>query len=546
MIMRICCLAVFAMPWLMATLTGAERDVSVRDFGAVPDGKNDCLDPIQKAIDTIANAGGGIVRFPKSEQPYIVGGTIQIRSSKVALAGDGATIKLADGAANGTSNERSTGGQVHVIRVTGQPNRPIENVNIQGLTIDANIYRQRDYYNPRAIVVEYADHVRVMGVQIVHAFVGLDFGAGCRHCEARDCVVEDWTEDAFDASGDADKGSGVITTNVQFVNCHARNAPNSTGNAWEIEDGVRHIRVVDCSVSDVPRGNAFGIRNHWTAGPVDVSRDIELRRVKITNVGGKYGIYSHSAPHDRFPTNRLTDVRLVDVVCSAPVLFYGPLERVEISGGSFGAIHLGYDYGEKNRPEPGNRQPLANTHVRVRNTKAKHLNINAQAGTFTLHNMLVDARGVEHGIRIEGGAQVQMNACTVTGAVEAGIALRAKAAPELVNCIVWGNGTSFRLDNASPTVSHSCIQAGVPPTTTDGGGNFNIDPRFAGGPRGDFYLSQPQSGQKSRSSCIDAGSELAAFLALDEFTTRSDQVADTGRVDVGFHYPREPFGGKRQ
>ncbi|GIT31842.1 MAG: hypothetical protein Ct9H300mP1_38880 [Planctomycetaceae bacterium] len=28
-------------------------------------------------------------------------------------------------------------------------------VEIRGLTVDANIYRQDDYYNPRAIVVEH-------------------------------------------------------------------------------------------------------------------------------------------------------------------------------------------------------------------------------------------------------------------------------------------------------------------------------------------------------------------------------------------------------
>ena len=278
-----------------------------------------------------------------------------------------------------------------MIRVAGERNRQIKNAGINGLTVDANIYQQKGYYNPRAIFVEHTNHVLVKNVKIVRTFVGLDFDAGSSNCEARDCVIEDWTEDAFDVSGDADKGFGAITTYVRFVNCHARGDPNSTGSAWEIEEGVRHVRIVDCSVSDVPRGNAFGIRNYWTDGPVDVSRDIELRRVRITNVGDKYGIYSHSAPRDRFPKNRLADVRLYDVVCSAPFLFYGPLENVEIVGGKFGAIHLGWDYGAKDRPEPEDPRPLEDTNVRISNTQARHININAQAGTFTLNNVLVDA-----------------------------------------------------------------------------------------------------------------------------------------------------------
>jgi hypothetical protein len=531
-----------------ATDQRAQRHVRAADFGAVADGKTDCLKPIQQAIDAVS-ADGGVVRFPKSDQPYLVSGTIVVRSSHVELSGSGATIKLADGAANGTSSDRTTESQVHVIRVTGERNRQVKDVSIKGLTIDANIYGQNDYYNPRAIVVEHADGVLMKDVKIVRTFVGLDFGAGSSNCEAHDCVIEDWTEDAFDASGDADKGSGAITTNIRFVNCHARGAPNSTGNAWEIEDGVRHVRVVDCSVSDVPRGNAFGIRNHWTAGPVDVSRDIELRRVTITNVGGKYGIYNHSAPRDRFPTNRLTDVRLVDVICPAPILFYGPLERVEIAGGRFGVIHLGYEYGEKNRPEPGKPQPLDNTTVRISNTQARHININAQAGTFTLDNVLVDAGGetpLDHAIKIAGGSEVRITGCTVTGASKAELALRQRASPRIVNSILWGNHQSFLLESAKPSLQHCCIQGGTPAEVSDKGGNFNKDPLFTRDPNGGFYLSHTDSGQQTNSPCVDAGSEPAAFRGLDEFTTRTDQTRDTGTVDVGFHYAPKREGERRE
>lgn len=517
------------------------REVRVTDMGAVADGKTDCLKAIQAAIDVVSKHGG-VVRFPKSDKPYLVSGTILVRSSDVELSGSGATIKLADGAAKGTSKQRTTESQVHVIRVTGERNRHVRDVRITGLAVDANIHAQRDYYNPRAIVVEHADRVRVKGVKIVRAFVGLDFGAGSTDCEARDCVIEDWTEDAFDASGDADKGSKALTTHIRFVNCHARGAPRSTGNAWEIEDGVRHVRVIDCTVSDVPRGNAFGIRNHWKAGPVDVSRDIELRRVTITKVGGKYGIYSHSAPRKRFPTNRLTDVRLIDVVCPAPLLFYGPLENVEITGGVFGTIHLGYEYGQKNRREPGKPQPLENTTVRIRNARVRHINIHAGTGNFELQNLLVDAGGdapLDYAIEITGGSEVRVVGCTVTGAAKAGLALRQRAKPRIVNSILWGNPQPFLLESSARlSLRHCCIQGGIPEGSVDRGGNFSKDPRFAKGPGGGFYLSHADSGQPRNSPCVDAGSELAAFQGLDERTTRTDQVRDTKTVDIGFHYPR--------
>jgi hypothetical protein len=53
---------------------------------------------------------------------------------------------------------------------------------------------------------------------------------------------------------------------------------------------------------------------------------------------------------------------------------------------------------------------------------------------------------------------------------------------------------------------------------------------------GDFYLSQKAAGQTVDSPCVDAGSDLAANLDMDKFTTRTDKVGDTGIIDMGFHY----------
>ena len=38
---------------------------------------------------------------------------------------------------------------------------------------------------------------------------------------------------------------------------------------------------------------------------------------------------------------------------------------------------------------------------------------------------------------------------------------------------------------------------------------------------------------------MDAGSDTAANLGLDQQTTRTDLVADTGIVDIGYHYPSD-------
>jgi len=52
----------------------------------------------------------------------------------------------------------------------------------------------------------------------------------------------------------------------------------------------------------------------------------------------------------------------------------------------------------------------------------------------------------------------------------------------------------------------------------------------------DYHLSQMAAGQAENSPCVDAGSDLAVKLGMDRFTTRTDKAADSGIVDMGFHY----------
>jgi len=70
-----------------------------------------------------------------------------------------------------------------------------------------------------------------------------------------------------------------------------------------------------------------------------------------------------------------------------------------------------------------------------------------------------------------------------------------------------------------------------------GKGNIDGDPLFTTGPFGDYYLSQTNSGQSSNSLCVDAGSDSAGLMGLIGYTTRTDEAADAGIVDMGYHYP---------
>jgi nitrous oxidase accessory protein NosD len=55
---------------------------------------------------------------------------------------------------------------------------------------------------------------------------------------------------------------------------------------------------------------------------------------------------------------------------------------------------------------------------------------------------------------------------------------------------------------------------------------------------GTYYLSQRAAGQGDQSPCVDAGSDTAAKLGLQDKTTRTDKVGDAGKVDLGYHYSK--------
>ncbi|MBN2208038.1 MAG: DUF1565 domain-containing protein [Candidatus Coatesbacteria bacterium] len=93
--------------------------------------------------------------------------------------------------------------------------------------------------------------------------------------------------------------------------------------------------------------------------------------------------------------------------------------------------------------------------------------------------------------------------------------------PIIIDCIIWGNGDD--LFNCGGT--YCCIEDG-----DEGEGNIHSNPMFVPGPLGDYYL-HPDS------SCVDAGSRTADEAGLAGRTTQTDWKPDTGRVDIGFHYP---------
>jgi hypothetical protein len=183
--------------------------------------------------------------------------------------------------------------------------------------------------------------------------------------------------------------------------------------------------------------------------------------------------------------------------------------------------------------------------------------------------------------------------CLITGnsaAVDGGAIFCSNATPEIGNCTFSGNladgygGAIFSDWSSSPQIT-DCIFEGCnshaiheedfggnaivkyslffnnpnrdyyeSDTSTsynfgsvaDPNGNFNKDPLFVSGDLGGYYLSQIAAGQGSNSPAINNGSDTAANLGLDTFTTRTDNVGDAGQVDRGYHYRKSTEVGTFQ
>lgn len=123
--------------------------------------------------------------------------------------------------------------------------------------------------------------------------------------------------------------------------------------------------------------------------------------------------------------------------------------------------------------------------------------------------------------------------CTIMGNTadrNGGGIFSARSDPTISNTILWGNTPqAIYVINSNPVVTYSDVQGGWP-----GEGNIDEGPLFVPGPVGCYYLGQTAAGQPQQSPCVDAGDP---GLPLIDGTTRSDEVPDSGIVDMGYHYP---------
>ncbi len=125
----------------------------------------------------------------------------------------------------------------------------------------------------------------------------------------------------------------------------------------------------------------------------------------------------------------------------------------------------------------------------------------------------------------------------------------------IIDSILWGNtaeigsqlsiGTGFEYSQepSMVDVSYSDVEDGESEVFVDegctlnwGAGNISSGPLFVTGPLGDYYLSQIAAGQLDESDCVNAGSDTAANLGMDSYTTSTTEMPDRNIVDMGYHY----------
>lgn len=177
--------------------------------------------------------------------------------------------------------------------------------------------------------------------------------------------------------------------------------------------------------------------------------------------------------------------------------------------------------------------------------------------TFTnglIYNNSVTGDGAA--TRIHNGPTVIFNSCTFAANIAGsdgtgdggGLFAQTNATIICNDCIIWGNtagtnGNEIRLDAATSviTLDYCCYGNGAGDVSNNGGtftptNCITSDPLHVAGDNGNYYLSQIAAGEGSDSPCLDAGSDTAANLGMDAYTTRSDNVFDDGQVDIGYHY----------
>ncbi|MFN7919682.1 MAG: glycosyl hydrolase family 28-related protein [Bryobacteraceae bacterium] len=349
----------FAVSLLAQTAPAAFR---VTSYGADLSGKADSRSAFQAAIDAARRAGGGRVEIAPGE--YRLSGGLRIaEATDIELAGAGALLRL---------DRASASAEMPVIQVERS-----RSITLRGFTLDANAYEQRPKPG-KAIQFRFSEDALVEDVVIRRPYVGLSFRQGCARVTARRVTVTDYQEDGFDAGGDADEVDGGSAHGISFLRCVARDAPRCPrdGNAFEIEDGAREVRIENALVESVA-GNGIALRNHQSKQIVNRSAEVLVAGAKLTKIGGPYAIWGRSAPRALARVNSFHQMTIRDTEAEGVAAFWGPIRGLRIESSRLGALWVGFrdDSGEAREEDAVDAAALTSVRAGVMRLNVRHATI---------------------------------------------------------------------------------------------------------------------------------------------------------------------------
>lgn len=334
---------------LAVSFTCDAREFDITSYGAKADGQTDCSPAIDAAILDAAAVGGGTIVIPAADSHYVITDSIHLRASDLVISGAGATLFLKDGSATGRTAAKDL---LHIIWIHGTPDQPVDNIRVEGLTIDANFWGQTGNLSSwqagakvagiiRAIQVEHAANLKIEHIAIRRPFVGVTLGRGAHRCEINDVVVTQFHHDAFGVTpGYVSAGASHIVfrrcTAADSMNGANGGFPGTRVKSWEIEEGAQDVKLIECTVRNTS-ANGFYIRPHSRRGKYE-TKNIELIRCHVENAGDlAFNIQAATADQ---PVN---NVRLVNCQAETGTLAMqmNP-DDVIVEGGQFRQMVIGF------------------------------------------------------------------------------------------------------------------------------------------------------------------------------------------------------------
>jgi len=183
-----------------------------------------------------------------------------------------------------------------------------------------------------------------------------------------------------------------------------------------------------------------------------------------------------------------------------------------------------------------------------------------------IYNCLIDGNSADAGggIYLRGGSSTVGNCTIVNNSASingGGVRCYSDCYPSIKNSILWNNNApegpeiwingyawqdpethdwyyypvELTISYSNVCNGQSSVYVGNTLATLNWGlGMINENPLFISGPRGDYYLLQYDIERSTLiSPCVDVGDPASPMLYG---TTRTDELPDTGVIDIGFHH----------